>query len=336
VKTRLTCLAYRSSAILAAVALIQGTICRAQNAGVPSPARTVNERIATETPPPINTDPSRPELRQTLPGVPAVQSFDKAILIEHAVDMAIEGSSMFAIAGPAPQEGADLDAVKHLRNKARKMMAESQTLLGQAAADGPGLALNPAVSRFFSAANLYVTTLAGMELGGPSEVAQVAMINQAVKDVLDADHIQQMSRMNTGSVALLQLKNHAAQMKTQGTELIRRMTPEGTSDATLPLNVSTLATRGKQLLETADELARQAVITSAARLQPGQTNPGRFQFNRAEIIGGTYGVGSVRLGVYQGLDHPLGATNPKAESQPSTIPTYSNETTGSTGGLRPQ
>jgi hypothetical protein len=328
------------SALLAILGLIPGANTSAQtlSTGIGG-GRTTNERIATETPPPVNTDPSRPELRSAA-GAAASQNLDTAILIEHAVDMAIEGSTMALIAGPVPQNSDDLDAVKMLRNKAKKLMGESQTLLGQAAADGQRLAANPSVARFHSAANLYVTTLAGIEPSSPAEVAQLAMINQSVKDVLDADHIQQMSRMNTGSVALQQLKNHAALMKTQGTDLIRRMTPEGTSESSLPLNVSTLASRGQQLIAVAEELGRMVAVSSARMnshsIDPGPNSPGRFQNNKAEIIGGTYGTGSPRLGVYQGLGHPLGATNPKAEPEPSTIPTYSPSTTGSTGGLRPQ
>jgi hypothetical protein len=256
------------------------------------------------------------------------------MLTEHAVAMAIEGSSLLAIAGPAPEGSTEMDAMRNLRNRGKKLIGESQTLLGQAAADGPALATNPAISRFHSAASLYITTLAGWKPESPGETAQVALINQAVKGVLDADHIRQMAPGASPSPAIEQLKSHAASMKTQGSEMVRRMALEGKSDLNVSANVTALATRGRELLDAADEVSRTSART--AGYMPGANNPGRFQDNRPVISGGTFGTADPRLGIYSGLDHPAGATAPKATSEPSSIPTYSKETTGSSGGLRPQ
>jgi hypothetical protein len=254
------------------------------------------------------------------------------MLVEHAVGMAIEGSSLLAIVESNPKSSNEPDAVHRLRDKARKLMSESQSLLNQAANDGKGLAANPAVGRFHASANLYITTLAAIETTNPEERAQVVLINQAVKDVLDADHIRQMAPMVSGSAPLEQLRNHAALMKTQGNELIRSMMGSDKIDsAPKSVNVTTLATRGRQLLEAADEMGRSPGSPSA-----GANNPGRFQNNRPAIIGGTFSNGDPRVGTYQNAGHAPGSTLPPAQSEPSPVPNNSNQTTGSTGGLNPR
>jgi hypothetical protein len=326
--------ATRSLAFVAVAALTAVPSSFAQNlSGLGGPARTTNERVATEGPaiPSATGDAARIAAQQR-PGVaPSAGGRDVAMLVEHAVGMAIEGSNLLAIAGPTPKEGTDLDSVRRLRNKAQKLMTESQSLLGRAAADSQGLAAFPAIGRFHSEANLYITTLTALEPSGSGETAQIAMINQAVKDVLDADHIREMAPIASGSPPLEQLRNHAALMKTQGMDLLKSMDIEPTSGVSIPANVATLAKRGRQLLDAAEQMNRVAA-NSANHVLPNATGPGRFQNNRAVIIGGTYSTGDPRVGTYQ---TPASST-PAPRSEPGSIPDTSHQTTGSTGGLRPQ
>ncbi len=323
----------RGTALVAVLALTQNHCVQAQDAvGLPGRPRSVNERVVIESPavPSATGDAARINAQQNPVQNPYMGGRDLAIMVEHAVGMAIEGSSLRAIAGPASAGTNDIDDVKRLRMQAKKLMVESQTLLGQAAADTRGLGGNPSVSQFHAAANLYIATLATLEPAGPSEIAQVGLINHAVKDVLEADHIRQMAPSASGNPAIEQLRNHAALMKEQGSTLLRSLADQASPASGGPPTVVTLADRGRQLIVAAEQVSRSVGISSATAGPIGRPD------EQPAIIGGTYGNGSPRLGTYKNLGQPPGSTLPKAQSEPSPVPNNSNQTTGSTGGLPPR
>jgi hypothetical protein len=172
----------------------------------------------------------------------------------------------------------------------------------------------------------------------------MALINHAVKQVLDADHIRQMGRVAAGSVALEQLLNHARSMKDEGTQTLLRLAGNGPIDPNASANVTTLARRGREVIDAAGELAAVlAAQTATAPVPvapvPVGPNPGRFQDNRPKVIGGTFGTNNPSTGTYNGKGDPLNPAGlPRIDNTGSPVPTpadRSNSTTSS-GGLPPR
>jgi len=273
---------------------------------------------------------------------------DVAMLVEHALGMAIEGSALKAIAEQDPNS----DAGRALLDHANQQLAESKALLTQAAADGANVPATSPTRRFYSAANQYITTLASLGPQDPAGKAQVAMINHSVKEALDADHIRHMGQGAPGSAALVQLLNHANNMKATGSQAVLRLAGNGTIDPALAPTPILLAQRGRDLLDAAEQLnaylASPAAVVVPGAVVPGAVvpgavgpNPGRFQDTRPEIVGGTFATGSPTSGTATG---PEAAQNGRAAQAvpnggvvtptPSPVPGSSN--TNSTGGLRPR
>ena len=198
--------------------------------------------------------------------------------------------------------------MKALLDHANRQMTESQRLLGRAAADGRGFAANPMIHRFHRATDQYISTLAVLDSASRSNKAQVALINHAVKEALDANHIRQMARAANGSSALEQLLKHAADMKNEGTQSILRFAGNGTPVTNAAPSVETLALRGRDLLDAAEQvslaLSSPAAIPALTANPPIGPNPGRFQDDRAKIIGGTFGTGSQATGTTKTTDAP--------------------------------
>jgi len=267
---------------------------------------------------------------------------DMTLLIHHAVGMAIEGSSLRAIADQAFGAGGDTMVGKNLLDMANKGIVDGERMLGKAAADGAVLPSHPMYRRLHSAANAYIATLVALEKSGPAEKAQVAMINHAVKEALDANLIMRMAPTTGGSAALDQLMRHAGAMRAEGTQVLGRIAGDGRVAPDTPPSVLALAVRGRELADAAGQVGPFFADTAIVPANPGIAlppgpNPGRFQDTRPEIIGGTYGTGSPGTGTTRTVPPFSKEALSKINKDGSPVPTPPNgDTNGSTGGLKPR
>jgi len=175
---------------------------------------------------------------------------DVAMLVEHALGMAIEGSALKSIA----EQDANAESSRALLEHANRQIAESKALLTRAAADGSAVPATSPIRRFYTAANQYITTLASLGAQDPAGKSQVALVNHSVKEALDAEHIRQMGGIAPGSPALVQLMNHARDMKNEGSQSILRLAGTATLDPGLGATPTLLAQRGRDLLDAAEQL----------------------------------------------------------------------------------
>lgn len=272
--------------------------------GVPVPGGAVDPRTGA----PVGRaadgqgDPATkplPGVRGAMPGTALAvhhpAGMDVAMLVEHALGMAIEGSALKAIA----EQDAASEPSRMLMDHATHQLAESKAMLTKAATDGREVPATSPTRRFYASANNYMTTLASLGTLAPADKAQVALINHSVKEALEADHIQQMGRMATGGPATEQLLKHAAAMKAEGSMTLGKLAGSGTIDLSLPPSPMLLAQRGRELLDAAEQL--NTYLASPAAMAPGGVpaigpNPARFQDTRPEIIGGTFATGSAAAG----------------------------------------
>ncbi|WP_435022180.1 hypothetical protein TA3x_002778 [Tundrisphaera sp. TA3] len=332
------------------------------SSSVPAPAPLPADPNAPGVAPAAGTVPAADSVILRNPGTPGqgmmgarpalMPGLDVAMLIEHAVGMAIEGSALQAIAGPQASAGGP---TKELSDHGRAALQESRDLLTRAASDGRNVPANSPIRRFYDASNAYITALSAMSAASPAppaELARVALINHAVKEVLDANHIAAMGRTYGGSGATEQLVQHARAMKEAGTQSIMRMVGNAGAEADQP-GPAMLARHGRDLIEAADQIAASAPAPVSMRGQlpsntPNVTNgvpdiandrpvraipgglpnngeavnsPGRFQDPRPEIIGGTYSTGSPSVGTVNnaGVKEALreAATTPNPDPNPA-------------------
>jgi len=271
-----------------------------------------------------------------------------AMLIEHALGMAIEASALQGIAEQgAPADNAGGPA-RELLDHAKREIQESRQLLTQAGADGRGVAAGSPTRRFYDAANAYITSLSTLSArtspASPADKAQMALVSHAVKEVLDANHIAAMGRMHGGSAAIEQLIQHARHMREDGTQNILRMAGNAAPVSLDQPNAVLLAQQGRAVIEAADQLAATVPaatgmmrgvgsptdLPSGARV-PAQVpgglpnngenprTPGRFQDTQPEIIGGTYSTGSPEVGTVNaaGVRETLRETAPRTNPDPN-------------------
>ncbi len=227
-----------------------------------------------------------------------------AMLIEHALGMAIEGSALQAIAEQSAPGADPNDPAKILLDHARDQMKGAKALLTQAATDGRNIEDGSPTRRFYTAANNYLTTLGSLATAPkamtPAEKAQVALVNHSVKEVLDSGHIRQFGQAYSSGAATEQLLAHARAMSDGGMKTVLRMAGNGPA--------GTLARSGRELLEAGEQLASMMAAAPAEMAPNGNPglvpqvgpNPGRLQDNRPEIIGGTRGTGSPSTGTTNG------------------------------------
>ena len=306
-------------------------------AATPAPGGAVDP--ATTLPPGGSRTPAMDPAARLQPAVVAPGTrlgsnvpagMDVAMLIEHAVGMAIEGSALLSI---AEQAGPDKnESAKMLLNHARQEMAESKALMTAASSDGQSIDGASPTRRFFSAANNYLATLNKMGTSAsPADRAQVAMMNHAVKAVLDSGHIRQFGQAYSGSPATEQLMTHAAMMNDMGMRTITQAAATGSPDATL------LARQARDLVDAAQAVASRPGMpvpgtgaNPTTTLSPGP-NPGRLQDTRPEIIGGTQATGSPTAGT------TTPESSAKAINNGGGTKANDTTTTGpSNGGLRPR
>jgi hypothetical protein len=299
---------------------------------------------------------------------------DVAMLVEHALAMAIEATALQAVAeqGGSPDNAGG--PPKELLDHARRELQESRDLLTQASADGRSVAAGSPTRRFYDAANAYVTSLSTLsgrsQSASPADKAQMALVNHSIKEVLDANHLAMMGRMVGGGPATQQLLQHAQHMKNDGTQNINRIAGNAAPAPPDQPNPMLLAQQGRSLIEAADQLA--AAMPATGMMGPARTgdlptgalvpqvpgglptngenpnSPGRFQDPRPEIIGGTYSTGSREAGtvnaagVREALREAVPNTNPDpnpTNPNPATTVTPGgavNPPTNSRGGLRPR
>ena len=274
-----------------------------------------------------------PAVRLQPPVMSAVApaGMDVAMLIEHAIGMAIESSALQAIADQG--SSSPNDASTMLLDHARKGMETSKALLTRAAADGRNIDAASPTRRLYAAANSYLGTLAALSAAtAPADKAQVAMINHSVKEVLDSAHIRQFGRAYSSGAATEQMLGHAREMHDGGMQMILKMAGNGPVDPAAPASATLLAQKGRELVDAAEQLsgAPGAVGSrpgvSPAQLLSDEPNPGRLTDPNANIVGGTQATGSQTTGTATG---PAAA---KAVTNPNTIPNLGESTTRPTGG----
>ena len=390
-----------STAALAGLALLSAPAALfAQTGGVMagpgSRPRTTDARTTTEaaTPPPVNSDYRR-AAEGTLPLVPgqtgtvgaAIDPAARplgnttatpggaavmgalpaglavAMLINHAVEMAIEGSTLAGLAAANKPGDAGNDSVQALLKHAQEETAESKQLLARAAAAGNQVDANSPVRRFYGAANNYLSTLAQAATPGmfesPNDKAQVAMINHAVKSVLDGNKLAQLGAIAGPSAALDPLVGHARLMKDEGMKALDTLGGTSPIDPSSPPTTAVLAQRGRDLVLAAGALGPMVPQALGFGGAPaglnagGLPNPGRLQDTRPLIPGGTFGTGDptqqtatgaeAAANVRNGTEGPNGTLNvPIPTGAPGTGPSGygvgNNNTppTNSTAGSRPR
>ncbi len=187
---------------------------------------------------------------------------DVAMLIEHAVSMGIDGSTLAGLAEANKPDADGNDAVKALLTHAQDELKGSKDLMTKAAAAGNSVDGNSPVRKFYGAANNYMTTLAMLSTPGtmasPNDKAQVAAINHAVKAVMDAGHILQFGGAPGAAPALEALSMHARMMKDEGTKALDQLAGTSPVDPASPPSPTMLAQRGRDLITAANASPRWA------------------------------------------------------------------------------
>ena len=325
------------------------------SAGSASRPRSTDERVNTEmaTPPPVNSDYRR-AAEGTLPLVPggttpitgrggedpAVRpligsgalagrasnagvgvglpvGLDVAMLIEHAVGMAIDSAMIGGFAEANSPDAEGNDAVKAMLAHSQDEMRDSKDLLTKAAAAGNSIDANSPIRKLYGAASNYMITLGALctpgTLTSANDKAQVATINHAVKSVMDAGHIQQFAGGPAAAPALGALVAHAQAMKDDGMKSLDQLAGTAPVDPAAAPSTMLLAQRGRDLISSFNGVGPIgrggfAGINSngngamGALINGQGPNPGRLQDTRPEIIGGTYGTGSPTAGTATGAE----------------------------------
>lgn len=345
---------FAAPALAGALTILVGSSATAQqastSAGSASRPRSTDERVNTElaTPPPVNSDYRR-AAEGTLPAVPGgatvpgvggaidpaarplagvnalattnpagpslAPGADAAMLIEHAVAMAIDGATLACIAEANKPDESGNDAVKALMAHAMDEARTSKDLMTRAAAAGNGLDANSPVRRFYGAANNYVATLNSLTAPGgaasPNDKAQIAAINHAITAIMDSNRIMHLgSTPGAPAPALDALVGHARMMKDEGSKSLDQIAGTAPLDPSAPMTPIVLAARGRDLVAAAAALGPIVRPTYGAMggnaMMNGQNGglpvPGRLQDTRPEIIGGTYGTGSPTAGTATGAE----------------------------------
>ena len=296
---------------------------------------------------------------------------DVALMIEHAVDMSLDSSLLAAIAAANMPDDQGNDAVKALQNHASDEMKAAKDLLSKAAAAGNGIESASPVRGLYHAANNYMMTLGSLSepglMAAPNNKAEMAMINHAVKTAFDAGHIGHLGNGGPGAPGMAALLAHAQMMKDEATRTLDKIGGTNPIDPSSPPSPAILAQKGRELVAAANAVAPMASQMYGANpagmngagginggLIPGGQgpNPGRFQANRPEIVGGTYGTGSQTAGTATGAEAarnvknstegPGGVLNvPDSAAPGSGVSGYgvgNNNTppTNSTAGSRPR
>jgi len=303
----------------------------------------------------------------------APAGMDVAMLIEHAVGMAIEGSALLTVAQLSEPAADANNPSRQLLDQARGEIAASKALMTRAAADGSSIGAGSPARRFYTAANNYVATLGALGSQdappSPADRARISLLNHAVKSALDAGHIRQMGRVYAAGPAIQQLMGHATDMQTLGTQTILKIAGDNRPADNASPSVGLLASRARELLDAAEQLSAATPTAMAPpsrggsvplgnpgdpALPPGTTRPGAnvgvLRDVRPEIIGGTQATGSPSVGTATG---PEAATNVRGPGvQPNSnasrngigsgtnggtgIDSDSRPTTNSTGNLPPR
>ena len=297
---------------------------------------------------------------------------DTAMLIEHALGMGINSSLLSSLAASNSPDEAGNDSVKSLMQAAEDQMRDCRDLMTKAAAAGSTLGAESPVRRFYQAANDYMKTLENLSapgmMGLANNKADLAAVNNAVKDTLDASHIAQFSGAGGSSPALDALLTHTRLMKDTAGKTLDRIGGTNPIDPSAPLSSMNLAQKGRDLIAAADALAPMAAqaygaaggmpgyprngLNPSMNVGPGPS-PGQLQNNNAGILGGTYGVGSPSENVATGAEAARNVKNstelpdgvlkvPTPTGAPGTGPSGygvgNNNTppTNSSGGLNPR
>jgi hypothetical protein len=337
---------------------LPGTVL-AQDAGSAFPARSrsVDERVTTEAPTPRPINAAQIEATQgvavpVVPGNPAgamdpaarfaagayqggasgrgafPAGMIMAFLAEHSLEMAIDAATLGDVLDASSMNNlAPTDPQVQVVDHVRWMRTQSKWLMSRAVNEAAGLEPNAPIRRFLDRANDYLRNLEALTSAPEQPVtkARIGLVNHAVKTVLDADHILQMTG-GTGSGLAEPLVAHAREMRERGTRTLAQLAAKGPEGDPAPADMVAFAVKGQALIEASRAVfvmprAAQTGLNTAPLTTPGGY-PGRFQNNRPEIIGGSDATGSPSLG-----------TSSNAGSKPIVDP---GEATGSSGGLKPR
>ena len=257
-------------------------------------------------------------------GVPSMPpGYDTAMLIEHALGMGINSSLLSSLASSNKPDEAGNDAVKSLMRQADDELRDCRDLMTKAAAAGTNLGPESPIRRFYHAANDYMKSLESLStpdmMALANNKAELAEINNAVKDTLEAGHIAQFGGGNAASPAMNALLTHARLMKDNAGKSLERIGGTNPIDPSAPASPLMLARKGRDLIAAADALTPMAAqaygmgggggmsgypnngLNPSMNVGPGPF-PGKLQDNNAGILGGTYGVGSPTENVATGAE----------------------------------
>jgi len=210
---------------------------------------------------------------------------EQHVLIAHGLEMAIEGSTLQALAGDKASGGDDKDQAKQGDDKnaddsdpaaslardarvafdgADRMFREAGEGMKAAGVRGGSVkpdAKDPGLS-FYTYANEYASTLRrlGSQKGGDAkQTAQVAAVNHAVKQAIDAYLLKEFSRAaHTSGEAGRALMKHAAEMHDQSLKCVEKLDKQGAVDREGGKSGDDKAKDGGAVEASAQTLAHQA------------------------------------------------------------------------------
>ena len=306
-------------------------------------------------------------------GVAMPPGYDTAMLIEHALGMGINSSLLSSLASSNNPDEAGNDAVKSLMRQADDELRDCRDLMTKAAAAGSNLGPESPIRRYYHAANAYMKSLESLStpdmMALANNKAELAEINHAVKETLEAGHIARFGGGNASSPGMNALLTHVRLSKDIAGKTLDRIGGTNPIDPDAPATPMNLAQKGRDLIAAADALAPMAAqaygmggggmngypnngLNPSMNVGPGPF-PGKLQDNNAGILGGTYGVGSPTENVATGAEAARDVSNstempdgvlkvPTPTGAPGTGPSNygvgNNNTppTNSTAGSRPR
>ncbi|MDR3637016.1 MAG: hypothetical protein P4L84_24645 [Isosphaeraceae bacterium] len=205
------------------------------------------------------------------------------MLVHHALDMAIEGSTLQLTsrelvandAAGADRKGSDVsERVRDLQRDARQNFEGTNKMLADAYAIVRDDQANAMSRRYYDAAARYTKTLYGV-IGEPlaksedfgagtdkdkgkaltaADVATVILVNHAVKEAIDAYHLRKMTAHAADGTATERLREHAKQMAAHSQRCIDKLSGSaGAKDRDDVPSVARLARQARDLVQMVED-----------------------------------------------------------------------------------
>jgi hypothetical protein len=210
-----------------------------------------------------------------------------AVLVHHALDMAVAGSALQLTArglasndaARADRTGSELaERVGDLQADARRNFEGTNTMLAAAhaliqAGQGQGQSPAAAARRYYDVAARYTRTLytvIGEPLAGSADfgagtdegkgkaltatdIATVTLINQAVKEAIDASHLRTMTAHGGEGTANDRLREHSSAMSAHCRRCVEKLAGQGDAGSDDTPTVGLLARQARGLLQILDD-----------------------------------------------------------------------------------